>query len=100
MSFTEDNPIRQALQHDTLPLPLSPPVCHIEPEPYVDSLGDDALKIWVVLADSTRDEQITAAATGAIENAIANRLNELGVDLFPYLFFAKQRDFEQRHDVS
>jgi hypothetical protein len=73
-------------------LPQEPRVVRVTPEDYVDADGDDALRVTVVLADGTTDEQITGENVWAIKLAIRDSLRAKGIRLFPYIFLVTEQD--------
>ena len=93
-----DQKIRDALKLSKLKskLPRSPKVVDIRVEDYVDTDGEDALLIWVILDESVSDEQLMRAEdTTAVKSAIRDRVFELGVDLWPYIRMAKQSELDE-----
>lgn len=80
----DDATIDRLLDLRTLNLPAKPKVDEIRWERYVDSLGEDALQVWVILDDATRLEDLKGART-PIQRAVHDALLQAGIDLFPYL---------------
>ncbi len=91
-----DKTIEDALKRESLELPPSPPVADIKAEHYVDADGNDALRVNVVLADDTTDEQLTGDNILQLKSAIRRQLVDKGVALFPYIFLATKAEFEER----
>lgn len=58
-----------------------------------DSMGDKALEIWIILDNSTTDAEVTGEKPREIESNIRESLNRLGVKLFPYIHFAREREY-------
>jgi hypothetical protein len=83
------------LDPKTLNLPSSPKVVRIEVEDYVDSGGDDALRVYVIIRDGTRDEELTGESGLQMKRAIRERLQQHDVPLFPYVMY---RTESQRRD--
>jgi hypothetical protein len=90
--MTEDERIDKALELKSLNLPAKPKIVKLEWEPYEDSLGDEALELFVLFSDSTTDEEIEHAPIHEIEKKIMDRLAAHGVGLFPYFWFLRERE--------
>lgn len=90
------NQVKQMLNARRLKLPARPVVIDIIPEPYVDSLGDEALRILVVLGNDTTDEELSADRMRPIETAITDALNAAGITLFPYIFLTTEDEHAQQ----
>jgi hypothetical protein len=86
--------IDQILDVRKLPLPAEPRVVDLKYETYVDSIGDDALRIWVILEDDTPSEQRSWAKVAPIEEAIHEALLKEDVRLWPYVDFRTRIEFE------
>ncbi len=80
----DDQAIAGELDRRALCLPDRPKVDEIRWERYVDSLGDDALRVWIILDDATRAEELHGARA-PIRQAVRGALQGAGIDLFPYL---------------
>jgi hypothetical protein len=80
---------RGAFDLMNLPIPPGMRILKIEAEDYTDWTGDPALRVNVLLDESTDIERITGAQVGAFTDAIFDNLLERGIKLFPYVFFAK-----------
>jgi hypothetical protein len=93
-----DNTVRRALDMHRLKLPPSPPILAIEAEEYVDSSGDDSLRVWVVLPDEFDEETITGDEVLDIKSTIHQSLLSHGIDRFPYIFFIKLGEHEDQHE--
>jgi len=94
--LTQDAALKQridkALDLKKLKLPEKPHVVSLRWEYYEDASSEESLRIWVILADDTADEEITGEAVHAITWAIKDRLERDGVRLFPYISFALESD--------
>ncbi|MBI2805581.1 MAG: hypothetical protein HYX68_11440 [Planctomycetes bacterium] len=90
MPLTVD--IRDALDLKTLQTPRSLRILKIDAEDYTDWTGDPALRITVVLDESTEIERVTGEEVGEFKLAIHDNLLKNGIKLFPYKFFAKPSD--------
>lgn len=81
--------IHDALDLTKLRLPSSIPVEQIDVEDYVDMDGEPALRIEVIIAESTDLEQISGRDVGELKSSIHASLRQHGIRLFPYIFIAK-----------
>jgi hypothetical protein len=88
-----DEKMKKALDRKSLSLPARPPVETIESEHYEDSSGQDSLEIWVILSDSTPDEDLTGENVMQIKSAIRESLRRNGIRLFPYVRLVKRSDY-------
>jgi hypothetical protein len=84
-----DAKVRNALKRKNLKLPARPRVLSIEAEDYVDSMGDDALRIWVVIDEDTTDADINGKDIIQLKGTIHDSLLKHGVTLYPYVFLTK-----------
>ena len=92
-----DQAIRNALKLSDLKpkLPRNPRVVDIRVEDYVDTDGEDALRVTVILDERENVEKLRAEDTGTLKTTIRNRIRELGVELWPYIFVAKQSELDE-----
>ena len=92
-----DQKILDALKPSDLKpkLPRNPRVVDIRVEDYVDTDGEDALRVTVILDERVNVERLSAEDITALTSAIRNRIRELGVELWPYIFFAKQSELDE-----
>jgi hypothetical protein len=90
MPLTVD--IHDALDPKNLPIPASLRVLKIDAEDYTDWTGDAALRISVLLDESTEIEKVTGEEIGDFKGAIHDSLLKNGITLFPYIFLAKPSD--------
>jgi hypothetical protein len=67
----------------------------IRVEDYVDTDGEDALRVTIILDEKVNVEKLSAEDITAVTSTIRNRIRELGVELWPYLFFAKQSELDE-----
>jgi hypothetical protein len=84
-----DPRIAELLRPEKLKLPRSPRVLRIDVEPYVDSLKDDALQVWVMLDEKTSESQRRMKHVEPILRAIEDALDREGIELFPYVRIVK-----------
>lgn len=71
-------------------LPALPVIREVRHAPYVDALGARELMIQVVLANDTRDEDMTSANLQAIRKAIVAAVRD--DDRFPYIRFLTEEE--------
>jgi hypothetical protein len=95
-----DQKIRDSLKLSDLKskLPPNPRVVDIRVDDYVDTDGEDALRVTVILDEDMQVENVKAEETIALKSAIRQRIRELGVDLWPYIRLAKQSEFDELDD--
>ena len=70
-------------------------VLKIDAEDYTDWDCDPALRISVLLDDSTDIDKITGAEVGDFKLAIHDNLLKYGITLFPYVFLAKPSELAE-----
>ena len=92
-----DRKIRDALKLSELKskLPRSPRVVDIRVENYVDTDGEDALRVTVVLDERVKVEELRGEDIIALKSTIHDRIHELGVELWPYIRIAKQSELDE-----
>ena len=92
-----DQKIRESLRLSDLKtkLPSNPRVVDIGVEDYVDTDGEDALRITVILDEGVEVEKLRAEDTIALKSAIRQRIREQGVELWPYIRLAKQSELDE-----
>jgi len=93
-----DQKIREALRLEKLKLPRAIPVVDVRVEDYVDTSGEDALRISVILDEQLEVEKVTGRDVSDLKTAIRNQIRGLGVDLWPYIFLAKQSELDEDDD--
>jgi len=76
-----DQKIREALGLEKLKLPQNPRVVEVRVEDYVDTSGEDALRVLVILDEQVEVEKLTGGEVSALKTAIRNGLREQGVEL-------------------
>ena len=93
-----DQKIRDALQLSKLrtKLPKNPRIVDIRVEEYVDTSGEDALRVTVILDECVDIENLRGEDISALKSAIRNRVRERGVELWPYVWIAKQSELDER----
>jgi hypothetical protein len=78
-------------------LPQNPKVVDIRVEDYVDTDGEDALRVRVILDEEVDVEKLSGNDITDLKMAIHDRLLEQGVELWPYVWLAKQSELDE-HD--
>lgn len=71
-------------------LPSRPKVLAISHAPYVDALGAHELMIQVILANDTKDDEMTSANLQAIRKAVVQAVRD--DDRFPYIRFLTEAE--------
>ena len=79
-------------------LPRNPKVVDIRVEDYVDTDGEDALRVTVVIDEDVDVENVDGDDVTAVKRAIRDRIRDLGVELWPYIQFAKPSELEEEDD--
>lgn len=90
--MSNDASLDEALNVERLKekLPLRPKVLRIHHEPYTDTLGARELMIIAVLANDTKDEDMTTANLQAIRDAVVAALH--GDHRYPYVRFLTEEE--------
>jgi hypothetical protein len=78
-------------------LPRDPKVVDIRVEDYVDSDGEDALRVTIVI-DEDVDVEKSGQEITDLKSAVRRRIRELGVELWPYIQIAKPSELEEDDD--
>jgi hypothetical protein len=76
-------------------LPRNPKVVDIQVEDYVDTDGEDALRVTVVIDEDVEVEKVDGDDVTALRRTIHDRILGLGVELWPYVHFAKPSELEE-----
>ena len=87
-------PISQILSAQELDLPDWPVVREIQAEDYVDHLGDDSLKILVILEPRLDGVNHQWEDLQPISRLIDEKLLEEGIKLFPYTSFSTAKTLD------
>jgi hypothetical protein len=95
-----DQKVRDSLRLSDLKLelPPNPRVVDIQVDDYVDTDGEDALRVTVILDEDVQVENVRAEDTIAMKSAIRQRIREQGIDLWPYIRLAKQSELDERDE--
>lgn len=80
-------------------LPRSPKVTDIRVEDYVDTDGEDALRVTVIIDEDVDVEKVGGHDIGDLKSAVRQRIRELGVELWPYVQIAKQSELDEEAEV-
>jgi hypothetical protein len=96
IAMAVDQKIRDALKLSKLKtkLPKNPRVVEIRVEEYVDTSGEEALRVTVLLDEGVEVEKLKAEDIRALTRAIRKRIREHGIELWPYIQFAKQSELD------
>ena len=86
---------RKLLDPKKLPLPEKPKVVEIHVSPYVDHVGENSLRVWVILAEGTTRADRTVQNIRAIRRAISDALLNAGIEEFPYTRFGMRSEIEE-----
>jgi hypothetical protein len=95
MQTMEEQVLERVLDPKTLPLPERPKVVGLKWEPYTDHLGDDELRIWVVLDEATTEDERRGWMVSPIANTVREALRKAGIRRFAYLRFLKRSEMEE-----
>ena len=79
-------------------LPRNPKVVDIRVEEYVDTDKEDALRVTVILDEGVEVEKLRGEDISALTSAIRQRIRDQGVELWPYIWFAKQSELDEDDD--
>lgn len=79
-------------------LPRNPKVVDIRVEDYVDSDGEDALRVTIVIDEDVDVENVSGQDLSDLVNAIRSRIRELDVERWVYVGFAKPSELEEDDD--
>lgn len=83
---------RDALDLHRLQLPASPKVIRLDVEDYFDKDGEPSLRVLAVIDEATDLDHIDGRGVSQLKMAILESLQQHGIDLFPYIFLAKQSE--------
>ena len=86
---------RKLLDPKKLPLPEKPKVVEIHVSPYVDHVGENSLRVWVILAEGTTREDRNVHDISAIRSAISETLLKAGIEEFPYMRLLMRSEIEE-----
>jgi len=89
--------IQRLISLEALDLPGGVDVERIDVEPYVDSDGEDALRILIVLNDQT-DLPLPKGWSPEVKDRIHQTLLRGGCHLFPYTHYALESELQEISD--
>jgi hypothetical protein len=95
-----DQKIQEALKLSDLKsmLPKNPRVVDIRVEDYVDTDGEDALRVTVILDERVNAEKVNGQDVSDLKMVIRDRIRELGVELWPYIQLVKQSELDEEDE--
>ena len=79
-------------------LPRNPKVVDIRVEDDVDSDGEDALRVTIVIDEDVDVEKVSGQDLSDLVDAIRSRIRELGVERWAYIGFAKPSELAEDDD--
>lgn len=88
----KESRVEELLRVDRLELPSLPVVRAIRAEPFVDSVGDQELRVLVVLDEATTDEQRSWKRLRPIRERIFKALEDAAERRYPYIRFLKESE--------
>ena len=91
--------LAEVLDPAHLPLPERPRIAAIEVDEKIDSIGDEALEVWVILDDSEDEEWsgFTFDDVRAAFEVVRQALRDAGEDRFVYPSLNTRRQYERRY---
>lgn len=87
----DDETLNRILDVQALKFPPKPRINDVRWERYVDSIGEDALMVWVILDDATKYEDMRGMRT-PLERTIHRALLDAGIQLFPIMRFTTEAE--------
>jgi hypothetical protein len=90
-----DEQTLQALDFRSLSLPAEPAVVGVDVEDYVDSSGEDALRVWVILAEEVNLDQLSGDDVLALKAVIRRSLQDHHIDRYAYVYLIKASERQQ-----
>jgi hypothetical protein len=79
--------IDEILDLQNLPLPGSPKVISITHEPYLDSLGEEAIQVWITIEDKPQGGLYEWSEVAEIHQTVHDTLKAEEINLYPYVHF-------------
>lgn len=79
-------------------LPRDPKLVDIQVEDYVDTDGEDALRVTVVLDEDVDVEKVDDENVTIIIRTIHDRIRAAGIDRWPYTHFVKPSELLEDDD--
>jgi hypothetical protein len=93
--MSQEEVIARVLDLKSLKLPPRPKVVAIRHRPYIDSVGDQAVRVWVILEEGTPSDGPLWTELEPIERAIRDNLRKAGVEWFPYIHYATRSELTE-----
>jgi hypothetical protein len=89
--------IQEALKVNDLKseLPSSLDVIDIRVEDYVDSDGQDALRVTVIIGEGVDVKHVSGQDVSDLKSIIGQRIRDLGVPFWAYIEIAKQSELDE-----
>ena len=97
----DDAELKRALSAEKLKRSIAgtaPKVVDIRHLAYVDSLGDEALKVFVILSDDTKTTQLAWENLGPIRRAIHEAVRFAKDERYPYVRFLTRQEYRETRD--
>ncbi len=94
----DDSELKRALSAKSLKCQFSetgPKVVDIRHLAYLDGLGDEALKVFVILSDDTKPAQLDWDKLGPIRQAIHEAVRTTQDERYPYVRFLTRQEYRQ-----
>jgi hypothetical protein len=98
--MTPEKVMAKLLDPKKLKLPPKPKVAEIRFRPYIDSLGDEAWRLWVILDEGVTDDEREWLALAPVDRTIRDSLLKAGVKEFPYIRYAKNSELVEAGVVT
>jgi hypothetical protein len=97
VAMAVDQKIVDALKLSDLKSTLlrNPRVVDIRVEDYVDTDGEDALRVTVILDERVNPAKVSGQDVTDLKRAIRDRIRGLGVELWPYIQLVKQSELDE-----
>jgi hypothetical protein len=94
------NELADTLSIDRLHLPLIPRVLGIQVNDYEDADGEEALDLFVILADDLPEDETLYGLVAPVFAAIRNALQEAGESRFAYISAGTRADLQARQTIA
>jgi cell division GTPase FtsZ len=79
-------------------VPKSLGVVEIRVGEYVDTSGEDALRVTVILDENVEVEELQAEDLTTLTREIRKRIRDQCIELWPYIEFAKQSELDEEDE--
>lgn len=64
-------------------------------EPRLDSRGDEGLYVWVVVPNTTREDDLVLENTQPISDRVKELLRDMGDERWPLVMFRTETEYEE-----